>query len=143
MRRRVRTIAGVGAAIVLVVAFGASRLLGGMDGLSSGPASTCEDPVAWDEAAEVVGEHAAVEGPVTAASFEPDVGGGPTFLNLGAAHPETPRFDVVIYEDLRDGFDGPPEEVFEGVRVCAQGRVDERDGVPQIVLDAPGLLERR
>lgn len=141
--RRVRTIVGVGVAVLLFVGFGVGRLFGGVNPFADGAAPTCDEPLAWDRAAQAVGEPAAVVGPVVAASHEPDLGGGPTFLNLGNAHPEEPRFDVVIYEDVRERFDDPPEHTLEGVEVCVQGRVRERGGVPQIVLDGPALLSPR
>ncbi len=138
--RRVRNVLGIAVGVLLVAGFGLGRVLGGVTG--SGPASTCEDPVAWHMAGQLVGEAGAVEGPVSAVSHEPDVGGAPTFINLGNAHPEQDRFDVVVYEDVRDRFETPPEEL-EGARVCVRGQIRDRDGVPQIVLDAPGLLSRR
>jgi hypothetical protein len=71
------------------------------------------------------------------------VGGGPTFLNLGNPHPDPDRFDVVIYEDVRPAFDQPPEEAFAGAEVCVEGRVRDREGVPQIVLRGPAFIEHR
>lgn len=138
--RRVRTIVGVGVAVLLFVGFGVGRLFGGVGTLTDGPRWTCDDPLPWSRAEVAVGDPAAVVGTVAAASHEPDVGGGPTFLNLGNPHPDPDRFDVVIYEDARARFDEPPEQALEGVEVCVQGRVRDRDGVPQIVLDGPGML---
>ncbi len=137
--RRARTIVGLGVAVLLFVGFGVGRLLGGVP---EGPAWTCDEPLAWDRAGQAVGQAAAVVGPVAAASHEPDLGGGPTFLNLGNPHPEEPRFDVVIYEEARERFEEPPEAL-EGRRVCVQGQVRERDGVAQIVLDGPAFLTPR
>jgi hypothetical protein len=142
--RRVRTIVGLGVAVLLFVGFGVGRLFGGVNPFADGGAApTCEDPLPWDRAHQVVGEPAAIAGPVVAASHQPDVGGGPTFLNLGNPHPEEPRFDIVIYEDVRERFDAPPERAFESTDVCVQGQVRDRDGVPQIVLDGPAFLEPR
>ena len=123
--------------MLLFIGFGVGRLLGGVP---EGPAWTCDDPLAWDRAHQAVGERAAIVGPVVAATHEPELGGGPTFLNLGNPHPEEPRFDVVIYEDVRERFEQPPEQALEGAEVCVQGRVRDRDGVPQIVLDGPAFL---
>lgn len=140
MSDRVRTILGIGVAVVLVVGFGLSRVLGGT---GTSQVATCDDPVAWHSAGEVVGSVAAVAGPVAAASYAPDVGGGPTFVNLGNAHPDPDRFDVVIYEDLRPAFDQPPERAFLGTEICVEGRVRDRDGVPQIVLQGPAFVQER
>jgi hypothetical protein len=143
-RERVRTIAGIGLGVVLVVGFGLSRVLGGATGGggSDGTAAACEEPIAWSDAASVVGERAAVAGPVAAASYEPDVGGSPTFLNLGNAHPDDDRFDAIIYEDVRDRMQEAPEEVFPGLQVCIHGEVRDRDGVPQIIVDHPSDITR-
>jgi hypothetical protein len=72
---------------------------------------------------------------VAAATHAPDVGGAPTFVNLGNAHPDPERFDVVIYAQARAGFERPPEAALPGRTVCAVGDVRLRDGVPQIVVD--------
>lgn len=138
--RRVRTIVGLGVAVLLFVGFGVGRLFGGVNPFTGDAAPTCEDPLPWDRASQAVGQPAAVAGPVAAATHELDVGGAPTFLNLGNPHPEEPRFDIVIYEDVRERFDTPPEQAFEGEEVCVQGQVRDRDGVPQIVLDGPAFL---
>lgn len=139
-RDRLRAVLGIGVGIVLVVGFGLSRVIGGA---GAGVASHCDDPIAWHDAASVVGSVAAIAGPVARASYEPDVGGGPTFLNLGNPYPDPDRFDVVVYEDRRPRFDRPPETAFTGSEVCVEGRVRDRDGVPQIVLDGPAFITPR
>jgi hypothetical protein len=138
--RRLRTILGIVVGVLLVAGFGLGRVLGGVTG--DGPVSTCDDPLSWDAASGFLGEHAAVAGPVAAVSHEPGVGGAPTFVNLGNAHPDADRFDVVIYDTVRQRFEQPPEAL-EGADVCVRGQVRDRDGVPQIVLDAPSLLSER
>lgn len=139
--RRTRTILGLGVAVLLFVGFGVGRLLGGVGNVTDGPRWTCDEPLSWDRATQAVGEAAAVVGPVVATSHEPDVGGGPTFLNLGNPHPEEPRFDIVVYDEHRDRFDEPPEDLFADAQVCVQGQVRDRDGVPQIVLEGPAYIE--
>ncbi len=128
---------GVVLATLLIVGFGLSRVLGGVTGE---PVATCDLPIAWQDAGEVVGEASAIVGPVAAASYEPEVGGRPTFVNLGNAYPDPDRFDVVIYEDVRTRFADPPEALLPGEHVCVRGRVRDRDGVPQIVLEGPGWI---
>ncbi len=135
--RRKGNLVGIVLGVLLVVGFGLSRVLGGVMGE---PAATCDDPVTWQDAAQEVGRSSAIVGQVVDAAFEPDVGGAPTFLNLGNAHPDPERFDVVIYEDVRERFDSAPEEVFLGEYVCVLGEVRDRDGVPQIILQGPGWI---
>ncbi len=135
--RQRRNLAGIVLGVLLVVGFGLSRVLGGISGE---PGATCEDPVAWHQAMEEVGESSAIVGEVVSANHEPDIGGSPTFLNLGNAFPDDDRFDVVIYEDVRDRFEEAPGDTLVGEYVCILGEVRERDGVPQIVLQGPGWL---
>ncbi len=138
-RRRIANVLGVAFGVVLVIGFGLGRVMGGAP---ASPAS-CDDPTRWDRAAAEVGSDAAVVGPVAEVSTVAEVGGAPTFINLGNAHPTPERFDVVVYEDVRDQLDSTPEQKFGGEEVCVVGRVRERDGVPQIVLDAPWAIEVR
>lgn len=138
--RRVRTVVGLGVAALLFLGLVVGRLLGGV--VHDGPVTTCDDPLPWDAAATAVGERAAVAGPVAATAREPDVGGAPTFLNLGNPHPDPERFDVVIYRDVRERFEAAPAAALDGAVVCVEGHVRQRDGVPQIVLEAPERIER-
>ncbi|QBI20947.1 hypothetical protein ER308_16115 [Egibacter rhizosphaerae] len=141
-RRRWGNIAGIALGVVLVIGVGFGRIGGTLPiGGDTDPRASCDDPVAWDAVdGHEVGTEVAVEGPVEAASTEPDLGGAPTFLNLGNAYPDEPRFDVVVYESEREGLGFDPEQALPGERICAVGELDERDGVPQIVLPAPGSL---
>jgi hypothetical protein len=140
LRQRVLPYLGVVAAVLLGVGFGLSRTLGGVPDAS---VTTCDHPTDWRRAGEVVGERAAIAGTVAAGTFASDVGGEPTFLNLGNAHPDPDRFDVVIYPDVRDRFDEPPEDAFDGREVCVQGLVRDRDGTPQIILEHRAMLQER
>jgi hypothetical protein len=140
IRQRLLTGLGVLAAVLLGVGFGLSRTIGGVP---DAPLSTCDDPTPWEAAADLVGERAAIVGVVAAAAYEPDVGGEPTFVNLGNAHPDPDRFDAVIYPDVRERFDEPPEDMLPGVEVCVQGEIRDRDGVPQIIVDNRAMLQER
>lgn len=128
---------GIVLGVLLVAGFGLSRVLGGVMGE---PAPTCDDPITWQDAEQEVGRSSAIVGQVVDANFEPDIGGAPTFLNLGNAHPQPERFDVVIYEDVRERFDRAPEDALLEEYVCVLGEVRERDGVPQIILQGPGWI---
>lgn len=137
LRRLLRGV-GIGVAVVVIGAgLALSRVPGGPGALLSDDRATCDDPTPWDEAHNAAGRTAAVAGPVAHAAYEPDVRGEPTFVNLGSAYPDPERFDVVVFPDVREQWGAPPEEAVSGQRVCVRGFVDVRDGVPQIVLEAP------
>lgn len=121
-----------------VLAIAVARLFGELGGQ---PPVRCDEPIAWEEAAEAIGHSAAVVGPAVEVTRAEDVGGQPTFINLGAPHPEQPRFDVVVYDDVATRFDEPLADL-AGETVCAVGEVRERDGVPQTIIDAPPQLMR-
>jgi hypothetical protein len=138
VRHRVLTFLGVALAVLVGVGFGLSRTVGSVP---DAPVTTCEDPLDWRRAGEVVGARAAVAGEVVAGTHASEVAGSPTFLNLGSPHPDPDRFDIVIYPDVRERFDTPPEDAFTGRRVCVQGEVRDREGVPQIILDNRAMLQ--
>ena len=128
-----RRLSGLAAAAIAVAAvvIALARVLG--DAGEAGP--TCANPVAWDDATAYEGRSTAVAGSVADVTYAPDVGGEPTFVNLGNAHPHPDRFDIVIYAGQREAFDEPPEETLPGRTVCVVGEVRTRDGVPQIIVD--------
>ena len=138
-RDRLRLFAGIALAVVVVIAFGLSRI-GAVGGVGGGPAPTCQDPVAWDDTSLRAGQRTAVTGVVVQVGSAPEAGGAPSFLNLGNAHPDDERFDIVIYEQVGERFDVRPGPAWEGREVCVQGRVRDRDGVLQIILEDPAYL---
>lgn len=114
-------------AVLFIIGFGLSPVVGA-GGAGDGPAATSDDPVTWQEAGALGGQATAIVGPVVRASHEPNVGGGPTFLNVSNPHPDTDRFDVVIDEDVRDRFDRPPEDLYDGRDICVLRRVRDAAG---------------
>lgn len=138
-RRQIANILGVALGVVLVVGFGLGRVIGG----APSPPASCDDPTPWQRASDHVGEEAAVVGPVAEVRTVEDVGGAPTFVNVGAPHPEPERFDIVIYEDVRAELGADPAQQLADEEVCVVGRLRERDGVPQVVLDAAWSIEVR
>jgi micrococcal nuclease len=86
------------------------------------------------DASEHVGEVAEVCGEVASAAYLPSVGGRPTFLNFERPYPDQ-VFTVVIWGRSRSGFDGRPEQLFDGKQVCVTGKITEHEGVPQIVVE--------
>lgn len=94
------------------------------------------------EAADHVGEVARVCGTVASASWAREVGGRPTFLNLGRPYPDQ-LFTVVIWGEDRERFDAPPERRWAGRRVCVAGRITTHEGTPRIVVRRPAQIGAR
>ncbi len=112
-------------------------------------AELCSDAVEWSSVAanpnRYRGAVFAVTGTVASAVFARHVDGRPTFLNIGAPHPQRPRFEAVIWDEHRgsflDRYPGGVEVMLEGQRICVAGMVNMHDGVPQIELRSPSQLE--
>ena len=107
------------------------------------PILTCgPDVVSWEDAGNYIGQYGVVEGVIVLASYRPDVGGEPTFLNFH--DPYEGYFTALIWGDDRakfvQEFGGPPEEVFLHKTVCGEGLIEEYRGSPEIVLDEPSQI---
>jgi hypothetical protein len=131
-----RTILGVSA--LLAVGLFASRHLVGP--FSGGAASV--GPISAEEATEHVGQHAEVCGPVAEVVQVRDVGGKPTFINLGGAHPDQ-SVTALIWEAERTKWDTAPEALYENRSICVTGTVERHEGTPQIVVSSPTQIRLR
>jgi hypothetical protein len=119
-------------------------------GRSDGPSAARmrEQAIPWREVwahpQDFRGETVAVIGRVASTTFLPEIEGAPTFLNLGNPHPDTPRMELVIWEENRHSFlsseASAPETRYRGRRVCAAGTVSLHEGIPQIELRTPRQL---
>jgi hypothetical protein len=67
---------------------------------------------------------------VVQVSFEPEVRGSPTFVNICGAYPDT-RLTVLIWGEYRGNFAGVDD--LTGHNVCAIGTVRECGGSPEII----------
>jgi hypothetical protein len=99
-------------------------------------------PVAPDAAGEYVGQRAEVCGAVAEVVRVPDVGGKPTFVNLGGEHPDQ-AFTAVIWAEARRRWDTAPEELYRGRSICVTGIVERHEGTPQIVVSSPRQIRLR
>lgn len=59
-------------------------------------------------------------------------GGKPTFVNIGAAYPNSP-LTLVIWQDVRDSFNVKPENL-DGKNICATGKLELYKGKPEIII---------
>jgi hypothetical protein len=131
-------------ALIAAILMGIGRLGSGLvDQSGSGPVPEpdCGNAIAWEQAADHEGEQETVRGPVVGATHAENVGGQPTFLNVGADHPDPDRFTVVIWNNVRAQFDQRPEVLFAGQEICVAGEIQMHEGSPQIELQGPGAIQ--
>jgi len=94
-----------------------------------------DDVISWTDAAEFVGTEMIVEGTVVRAHNS----GKAVFLNFTEDFQGT--FSVVVFLEDWHKFPKPPETLFYGRRIRAQGLIEEYQGVPEIVVRDPWQIE--
>lgn len=107
------------------------------------PESSSPEPevrIDAEEAKDYIGTPAEVCGEVASAEYVAQLGGKPTFLNLGRAHPNQ-LFTIVIWENDRAKWTEPPEKQYENREICVRGRIEMHEGTPQIVVESPDQIE--
>jgi DNA/RNA endonuclease YhcR with UshA esterase domain len=93
---------------------------------------TCSVAVSWQRASSLVGRVATIRGRVAGTRYAASSNGSPTFLNLGVNYPNPNRFTVLIRIENRAAF-GRPEVRCRGRIICVRGRVQNYQGVPEII----------
>jgi hypothetical protein len=73
-----------------------------------------------------------------AAKFDAGLQSQPTFLDFGKPYPDQ-VFTAVIFGDDRTKF-GTPEASLRGKRVCVSGKIQQKRGLPEIVISDPKQL---
>jgi hypothetical protein len=94
--------------------------------------------LAAEEAAHHVGETATVCGIVVSGKFDDNLRSQPTFLDFEKPYPDQ-VFTAVIFGSDRKKF-GAPETALRGKRVCVTGKIQDRSGLPEIILSDPKQL---
>lgn len=92
------------------------------------------------EASDYIGTAAEVCGKVASADFVPQVGGEPTFLNLGRAHPDQ-LFTAVIWGNNRAKWKKSPDQQYVNREICVSGMIEIYEGTPQIIVESPDQIE--
>jgi hypothetical protein len=85
------------------------------------------------EAKDHTGEKITVCDKVFGTRFLENSNGQPTFLNLGAAYPNSP-FTIVIFGTELANFKEKPEVFYNNKKVCATGLIKEYNGKPEMIL---------
>lgn len=131
-------------ALAVALLMGIGRVGSGLidrSGSDPAPEADCASAIAWDEAESQIGEVVTVRGPVVGTAYAEELGGRPTFLNIGRDHPEPERFTVVIWGEQRNRFSQRPEMLYAGREVCVAGEIRMHEGSPQIELAGPAAIE--
>ena len=124
-------------ALLAVGLFASRHLVGPFSGGSASVGS-----VAAEAAGEYVGQRAEVCGAVAEVVRVADVGGTPTFVNLGGEHPDQ-AFTAVIWAEARRRWETAPEDLYRGRSICVTGTVERHEGTPQIVVSVPNQIRLR
>jgi hypothetical protein len=86
-----------------------------------------------EDVANHIGDSVIVCGKVADAAFVETMENGPTFLNLGAPYPDQ-LLNLIIWEDQRGQYDPAPEKLYVNKNVCATGKIEIINNIPQIVI---------
>jgi len=87
--------------------------------------------ISWNEAAEYAGTTQRVCGPLAGGGNSDD----DVFLNLGRDYPDIGRFQIVVWDI------GSLESIAGGATLCTSGPITLYEGVPQIELVDPSLID--
>ena len=102
------------------------------------PLSARAAEVAAADAAHHVGETTTVCGVVASGKFDAELRSQPTFLDFDKPYPDQ-AFTVVIFGSDRKKF-GTPETALRDKRICVTGKIQDRNGLPEIILNDPKQL---
>jgi hypothetical protein len=92
------------------------------------------------EATDYIGTAAEVCGRVASTDYVPQLGGEPTFINLGRAHPNQ-LFTAVIWNSDRAKWIEQPEQLYLKEEICISGMIEMHEGTPQIIVESPEQIE--
>lgn len=93
-----------------------------------------------EEATNYIGTVAEVCGEVATARYIPQIGGEPTFLNLGSPDPDQ-FFTAVIWGKSRNKWKTPPEQMYSNKKLCISGMIEDHEGTPQIIVEYPQQIK--
>jgi len=94
----------------------------------------------WSAARANVGSAATVCGPVVSTFTATKSDGQPTFLNIGADHPDPAGFTVVIFDDHRNAFPFDPALEYDGAEICVTGEIRPHKEFVQMEAQTPDQI---
>lgn len=102
----------------------------------------CQHSISIDSVSMHIGERVTVCSKVFGTRFLDQSNRQPTFLNMGAAYPNSP-LTVVIFGDDRKNFAGAPETMYADKEICVTGVIKEYKGKAEIIVNKPEEMEVR
>ncbi|XZF14530.1 S1/P1 nuclease [Chitinophagaceae bacterium MMS25-I14] len=120
--------AGIRLAALLNEAFGTGTVQ-----VAAAKPVPADGTVTPDDAINHIGQQVTVCGKVYGGKYLDQANGTPTFINMGAAYPNSP-FTVVIFGSDRDKLSYKPETYLDGKTICVTGKVKEYKGKAEIVV---------
>src|SRR5665647_2206399 len=93
----------------------------------------CQSKISIDSVANHYGERVTVCSKV----YGTKALGKVTFINLGAAYPNSP-LTVVIFSKDRSNFKEAPEVMYADKKICVTGMLKEYNGKAEIIVTSPG-----
>jgi DNA/RNA endonuclease YhcR with UshA esterase domain len=91
------------------------------------------------EAGSHIGEVQTVCGMVASSKFASQSKKQPTFINLDKAYPNQ-IFTIVIWGSDRGKFPEPPEDYYQGKKICVKGMIKAYRGKPEIIVNDPSQI---
>jgi hypothetical protein len=64
----------------------------------------------------------------------------PTFIDIGAAYPNSP-LTLVIWQDIRNTFSYAPDTYLDGKNICITGELQLYKGRPEIIVQKESDIE--
>ena len=101
-----------------------------------------EGAIEWTDAPAHVGETVTVRGPIVGVEYAEASEGSPTFIDMGAAYPDTSRVTVVVWGADRESFPYPPETIPVGETFLVTGEIYLYEDACYIKATSPEQIEQ-
>lgn len=97
--------------------------------------------ISWKDASRHVGKTVTVYGPIVNTTQASSSTGAPTYLDMGAAYPDSSRVSIVIWDEDAHNFSQPPTSMYKGKTVCVTGEVYTYSGACNIKVTSPDQIK--
>lgn len=105
--------------------------------LTGGFVCAAQEKISPEDASKYVGRQVIVCSKVFGVKFLDKSKTQPTFINVGAAYPNSPLTIMIEFKNRKD-FSPTPEELYTGKDICVTGEIKEFKGRYEIVVAKPG-----